>query len=120
MKRILNTIKNCWSWWTDLMEPFNSAMYVAMCALLIWIACAAGAALALARMLWCAFTNQQKALAIAAAIDRAANVAGNGDNRETVSSRANRARAEGRAWGCILCRVLDTIQANHCRDSAGK
>lgn len=89
-------------------------------AVLIWLACAAGAALALARMLWCAFTNQQKALAIAVAIDRAANTASNGDNRETVSSRANRARTEGSRWGCILCKLLDTLQANHCRDSAGK
>ena len=36
---------------------------------------------------------------------------------ETISSRAGRARASGRAWGCILCRLLDDIQPNHCADA---
>ena len=43
----------------------------------------------------------------------------NGVNTETLSSRANRARSEGRRWGCILCRWLDWLDPHHCRDSAG-
>lgn len=33
---------------------------------------------------------------------------------ETISSRAGRARASGRTWGCILCRWLDDIDHGHC------
>jgi hypothetical protein len=86
----------------------------------IWLACVAGAAATLARMLWCVLTNPDKAVYIAIAIDRAGNAAANGDHSETISSRANRARAEGRRWACVLCRILDWIKKDHCRDSAGK
>jgi len=87
--------------------------------LAIWLACIAGAALILWRMASSIITNPDKAFDIAVALDRAGNVAANGANTETISSRANRARAEGRRWGCILCRFLDWIRANHCADSAG-
>lgn len=33
---------------------------------------------------------------------------------ETLSRRAGRARNEGKRWGCVLCRVLDAIQRDHC------
>ncbi len=33
---------------------------------------------------------------------------------ETISSRAGRARASGRTWGCVLCRWLDSIDPDHC------
>jgi hypothetical protein len=34
---------------------------------------------------------------------------------ETVSFRAANARDEGKRWGCVLCRLLDAIDRNHCR-----
>lgn len=86
----------------------------------IWFVCLCGTALTLIRMLVCVASSPQKAKDIAVALDRAGNAAVNGDNRETISSRANRARSEGRAWGCVLCRLLDALSPNHCRDSAGK
>jgi hypothetical protein len=87
--------------------------------LAIWFACVVGAALIISRMASSIITNPGKAFDIAVALDRAGNAAANGANAETISSRANRARAEGRRWGCILCRFLDWIRANHCADSAG-
>lgn len=86
----------------------------------IWLVCMCGTVLTLLRMLFCVATSPDRAKSIAVALDRAGNAATNGDNRETISSRANRARSEGRKWGCILCRILDALSPNHCRDSVGK
>ena len=32
----------------------------------------------------------------------------------TISARAATARNHGHAWGCMLCRALDWIEADHC------
>jgi hypothetical protein len=86
----------------------------------VWLVCLCGTVLTLIRMLFCVASAPEKAKDIAVALDRAGNAAINGSNEETISSRANRARSEGRRWGCILCRILDALSPNHCRDSAGK
>jgi hypothetical protein len=86
----------------------------------IWLICLCGTALTLIRMLFCVVSAPQRAMDIAVALDRAGNAAANGSNKETISSRANRARSEGRIWGCVLCRILDSLSPNHCRDSAGQ
>ena len=75
--------------------------------------------LALVRYLWAMATNPGRAWGIARAFDRVFNVAANGDERETVSSRAARARDEGRRWGCVLCRLLDRLDAGHCDQAKG-
>jgi hypothetical protein len=36
---------------------------------------------------------------------------------ETISSRAAKARLEGKTWGCVLCRILDVFDQDHCRKS---
>lgn len=36
---------------------------------------------------------------------------------ETISSRAGRARASGRTWGCVLCRWLEDLDPGHCDDA---
>lgn len=51
------------------------------------------------------------------AFDQLVNALFAGNPDETISSRAAKARAEGRAWGCVLCRVLDWIDPDHCADS---
>jgi hypothetical protein len=51
--------------------------------------------------------------------DRVFNAATGGSDRETVSSRAYRGTNEGRRGWCLLCRVLDWIQKDHCRLSDG-
>ncbi|WP_374353714.1 hypothetical protein [Chitinimonas sp.] len=63
--------------------------------------------------------SPDRAMNTAIGNDQALNAALGGSPDETLSSRANRARAEGRRWGCLLCRLLDRIQPNHCRDSSG-
>lgn len=62
----------------------------------------------------------ERAHGIAAQVDRAVNGALRGNPKETISSRANRAKVHGRRWGCVLCKVLDWFKAGHCEDSAGK
>jgi hypothetical protein len=48
------------------------------------------------------------------ALDQLVNAFALGDPDETVSSRAAKAMQEGKRWGCVLCRLLDFIQTNHC------
>lgn len=76
----------------------------------------------LAASLWmvaAAFKGNDRYWRIAKGYDRVGNAATGGMDTETVSSRANRARAEKRRWGCVLCRVLDWIEEDHCSKSAG-
>ena len=54
---------------------------------------------------------------VAVAIDQLFNTLLNGDEDETISSRAAKARLKGKRWGCILCRFLDWLDPNHCTNS---
>ena len=76
-------------------------------------------ALAFIRYFWAILFAPERALSIAIGFDQLANVVSNGSEDETISSRANRARQEGRRWGCFLCWVLDRLDKNHCRDASG-
>lgn len=73
---------------------------------------------ALARYLWCIVSSPERAERIAVGFDQLANVAANGRSTETISARAFRAAGEGRRWGCILCKMLDKIDKDHCRKAA--
>lgn len=64
--------------------------------------------------------RSRRAWLIAVAYDQLANAATGGDVDETISSRAHRARAQGKRWGCWLCRLLDRIDPEHCARSAGR
>jgi hypothetical protein len=48
------------------------------------------------------------------ALDQFVNTVLLGDPDETVSSRAAKAAAKGKRWGCVLCRLLDYVQKDHC------
>jgi len=50
-------------------------------------------------------------------IDQLGNTLTGGDPDETISSRAGKARREGKWWGCQLCRFLDLFQKDHCEKS---
>lgn len=63
--------------------------------------------------------NGQRAWRIAIALDQLGNVTTGGYVDETISSRAGRLRREGRGWACVLCRLLDWLKKNHCKDSIG-
>ena len=72
-----------------------------------------------ARYLWSVVFSTYRAWKLAISKDQKANTAFNGSEDETISSRAARARDNGRRWGCILCRLLDAIDHNHCNKSKG-
>lgn len=74
--------------------------------------------LAFAHYAWAIIFAPEKAVQIAIGFDQLANVAANGSAEETISSRAYRAMTEGRRWGCILCKLLDAIQKDHCKNAA--
>lgn len=48
------------------------------------------------------------------ALDQLGNAFLFGDPDETISSRGAKAARDGKAWGCILCKLLDYIDPNHC------
>jgi hypothetical protein len=66
------------------------------------------------RYVWSIVFNPAKAWNIALMIDQTANVGANGKVDTTISARAARARNAGRRWGCVLCRLLDWVQTDHC------
>lgn len=78
-----------------------------------------GLILTAARYLTCVIGNAGKAWNIALMIDRTCNVDANGRVGMTISDRAALARNSGKRWGCILCRLLDAINKNHCTKSIG-
>lgn len=85
----------------------------------IFLVCQLAHLVASVWMLLAVLGSSHRAWAIAIGYDQLANAATGGNVDETISSRASRARKDRRTWGCILCRVLDWIDKNHCSDSEG-
>lgn len=56
-------------------------------------------------------------LRILISIDQLANTILGGNEDETISSRAAKAKLQGKRWGCVLCKLLDKIDKNHCEKS---
>lgn len=73
-----------------------------------------GLAYSALRYLSCVIGNPAKAWNIALMIDETCNVDANGRVDETISARAAKAQLAGRGWGCLLCALLNRIQADHC------
>lgn len=64
-----------------------------------------------------AIVGSSRAWPVAVANDQTLNAAlvgRPGSEDETISSRAGKARIAGKRWGCILCRLLDKIDPQHC------
>jgi len=80
----------------------------------LWFLCVGAAALAALRMLWAILVAPDRAFRLAVSFDQLANAALNGNEDETISSRAARAQINGRRWGCVLCGLLDRIDPGHC------
>lgn len=57
---------------------------------------------------------------IALAVDQLWNTPWGGHEDETISSRAEKARIRGARWGCVLCRILNSFDPNHCAKSLEK
>ncbi len=51
---------------------------------------------------------------IAVSLDQLVNTIFNGSEDETISSRAAKAQIRGKKWGCVLCKILDKIDKDHC------
>ena len=47
-------------------------------------------------------------------LDQFINTALGGHPDETISSRAAKSRKRGKRWACILCRILDRVDPDHC------
>lgn len=58
--------------------------------------------------------GSKRAWTLMVSYDQLANATFGGHPDETISSRAARARGKGRRWGCILCRLLDALDPDHC------
>ena len=71
-------------------------------------------------MLLATLTGRDRAWKIALAYDMLGNASTGGKPGEYISTRAFYASQDGRRWACILCRLLDYIQKDHCRISADK
>ncbi|MBX3588809.1 MAG: hypothetical protein KF796_19425 [Ramlibacter sp.] len=57
---------------------------------------------------------RKQAARCAISVDQLANAALDGDEDETISSRAAKAQLDGKRWGCVLCGWLDKIDPGHC------
>jgi hypothetical protein len=54
------------------------------------------------------------AINILISIDQFFNTLLGGNPDETISLRTSHARAEGKLWGCVLCRLFDLFKPGHC------
>lgn len=90
--------------------------------LALWILCQFAHVIASIWMLLAAMfrPHGRRAWTLAVAYDQLANAAFGGHEDETISSRAGRARRHGKRWACILCRLLDTLDPDHCERSIGR
>ena len=61
--------------------------------------------------------NTSRAWDLLIGYDQLGNSVFNGSSDQTISARAYLASLQGKHWGCILCRILDKIQKDHCKNS---
>ena len=76
------------------------------------------------KYLWAIAFAPDHAWDLAISVDQTANAAFNGNEDETISSRAGRhcrdSHPEDREkWACLLCKLLDKLDPNHCEKSIG-
>lgn len=87
--------------------------------MLLWCICLLAGVLGAVWMLGAIIVGSPRAWRIAIAFDQLANTTTGGSEDETISSRAWRAMQHGRRWGCVLCKVLDWFDPDHCKKSSG-
>ncbi len=83
----------------------------------LFLLCLVAGLFAALRMAWSILASPARAWKLSVAFDQLANAGANGDEDETISSRAAKARRAGRRWGCVLCSLLDRIDPDHCEKS---
>lgn len=62
-----------------------------------------------------AIGGSDRAFRVAVSNDQTLNAALAGSEDETISSRAGKAARAGKRWGCVLCKLLDALDAQHCQ-----
>jgi hypothetical protein len=83
----------------------------------LWLLCQVAHAWSSLWMLGAIVTGSERARQIALSYDRVANVATGGRWDQTISRRAARgARLGVRRW-CLLCRLLDRVDPQHCQNA---
>lgn len=88
--------------------------------LMLWPVCLLASLVAALWMLAAIiFGAERRAVRLAISHDQLANAAFGGHEDETISSRAARARDNGHRWGCVLCKLLDRVDPDHCNKSRG-
>ena len=87
--------------------------------LVLFLACQVAHIGASIWMLCAIIVGSPRAHRIAMAYDRVGNAATGGNEMETISHRAARGAGEGNKGWCLLCRLLDRIDSDHCKKSAG-
>lgn len=85
----------------------------------LWMLCQLGYVLASIVNLFAIFLYPKMAWRIMIASDRLVNASLIGDDRETVSSRSYRGSLNKIFIWCVLCKVLDKLQKDHCKNSEG-
>lgn len=80
----------------------------------ILAACLVGTVIGLLWMVPALIFNSPRFLYVAKGFDCAASAVFGGDGKTTISRRAGLAARAGRRWGCVLCRLLDHIDRDHC------
>lgn len=84
---------------------------------LLLLPCLVVSLFALLRLVTASLFNPDRAQRVAVAFDQLANAAADGDEDETISSRAAKAARLKRPWACVLCRVLDRFDPGHCENN---
>jgi len=88
-----------------------------MSMLTLWMLCQTATGIASLWMLLAIITGSRRAWTLAVAHDQLANAAFGDHEDETLSSRAGKAAREGKRWACVLCRLLDRLDPQHCEKS---
>jgi hypothetical protein len=85
---------------------------------ILLLICQVAAFLGPIRAGWAILTGSyDRAFEIIKSYDRLGNAVTNGKATDFISTRAHIARAKKRRWGCVLCRILDAIEEDHCANS---
>jgi len=84
---------------------------------LLWLLCQLVHAVSSVWMLLAIISGSERAWRLAVSYDQLANTAFGGNEDETISSRAYKASLKGDRWGCVLCKLLDRIQKDHCKNA---
>lgn len=80
----------------------------------IWFICLLCCMISILWMFVAIFAGSPRYWPIALGFDRTGNATSGGKDNEYLSARANRARLEGRRWGCVLCRLIAVAKPGHC------